>query len=66
MALGSWNGSSFSKARVDSADSGSHEEASLFCTSASLAAKLAAPAATSSHTTRTIHLVTRPVSVPAS
>ena len=49
MALGSWNGASRSRARVDSADSGSHEEASLFWTSASLAANPADPAITSSH-----------------
>ncbi len=65
MALGSWKGPSFSKARVDSAESGNQEEASLFWTSASLAAKPAAPTASSSHTTRTTHLVTRPVKVPA-
>ena len=66
IALGSMKGSSFANARVDSADSGSHEDASLFCTSASLEAKNPEPMAVKIQTARTTHLVTRPVSVPAS
>ena len=50
---------------MDSALAGSQDEASLFWTSVSLAAKLPATTKTTSQTASTIHLVTRPVSLPA-
>ncbi len=65
MALGSWNGSSFSSARVDSALDGSQDEASLFWTSASLEPKEPRPATAINQKPSTIHLVTGPVSLPA-
>ena len=65
MALGSWNGSIFSRARVDSALPGSHEEASLFWTSVSLPAKLPRTPTAMIQKASTIHLVTGPVSLPA-
>ena len=65
MAFGFWKGFSLSSARVDSALAGSQEDASLFWTSVSLAANPPATTRITSQTARTIHLVTRPVSLPA-
>ena len=65
MAFGSWNGSIFSMARVDSALPGSHEEASLFWTSVSLPAKIPRTTNAPIQNASTIHLVTGLVSLPA-
>ena len=65
MSLGLTVSESWSTTLVDSADPGSHEDASLFWTSMSLALSPPRPKASPSQTTRTIHLVTRPVSLPA-
>ncbi len=50
---------------MDSALAGSHEEASLFWTSVSLAANPEATTKMATQAARTIHLVTLPVSLPA-
>ena len=50
---------------VDSAVAGSHEEASLFWTSASLEENEPSPATAINQKPRTSHLVTGPVSLPA-
>ena len=65
MAFGSWNGSIFFRACVDSALPGSQDAASLFCTSVSFPAKLPRMPTARIQNTSTIHLVTRPVSLPA-
>src|SRR4051794_33168452 len=51
--------------RVDSAELGSHDEASLFLTSLSLAPREDSPTVAARIPTRTSHLVTGPVSLPA-
>ena len=65
MSLGSTVPVSSSTTLVDSADSGSHDEASLFCTSMSLALNPLMMTMSTIAATRTIHLVIRPVSFPA-
>ena len=65
MSLGSTVEESSSSTLVDSADSGSHEEASLFWTSTSLVEKAPITAKRTSAPTSTTHLVTRPVRAPA-
>ena len=65
MSLGSTVSESSSSTFVDSADSGSQEEASLFWTSSSLLENMAMIAVMDSTAMRTIHLVTRPVRAPA-
>src|SRR3954447_4173871 len=65
MESGSWNGASFSKARVDSAVAGSQDEASLFWTSVSFEAKAPATPTVRIQKASTTHFVTRPVSFPA-
>ncbi len=65
MSLGSTVPDSSSTTLVDSAEAGSHDEASLFWTSTSLAFRLLIPPAITSAATTTIHFVTRPVSRPA-
>src|SRR4051812_10726275 len=65
MSFSSENGASSASAFVDSAVSGSQDEASLFWTSVSFAAKPDATATISSQATRTSHFVRGPVSFPA-
>ena len=65
MELGSWKGSSFSSAFVDSALAGNQEDASLLTTSVSLAANVLDTTTITSQKARTNHLVTRPVRRPA-
>src|SRR4051795_6248079 len=65
MSLGSWNGASSSSALVDSALAGSHDDASLSCTSVSFCANIPAARKTTTQAARTIHLVTGEVSFPA-
>src|SRR5438094_6730510 len=65
MSLGSWKGVSFSRALVDSALPGSQEDASLFWTSVSLPANPPSTPTATSQNSRTNHLVTLPVSLPA-
>jgi hypothetical protein len=65
MSLGLTASESSPTTLVDSADSGSHDDASLFWTSMSLALSGMAMAKSAIHPRRTIHLVTRPVSLPA-
>ena len=65
MSLGSTVSESSSRTLVDSADPGSHEDASLFWTSASLAEKPAMMTVMPRTTARTTHLLVRPVSDPA-
>ena len=65
MLLGSTVSESSSETLVDSADSGSQVDASLFWTSASLDDRLPAPMTMTIQAARTIHLVTGPVSLPA-
>ena len=65
IEFGSWNGSSFSSARVDSALAGSQDAASLFWTSASFEENAPRPTKATSQAASTIHLVTGPVSLPA-
>ena len=63
--VGSWNVSSLSSALADSALAGSHEEASLFCTSVSFEANIPATPKTATQAMSTIHLVMGEVSFPA-
>ncbi len=65
MSLGSTVPVSSSTTLVDSADSGSQDDASLFWTSISLALNPLMMTMSTIAATRTIHLVTRPVSFPA-
>src|SRR3954453_4002692 len=65
MSFSSWKGASLSSALVDSALDGSQDAASLFWTSVSLDANPLATTRIRIETGRTIHLVTRPVSLPA-
>ncbi len=65
MSLGSMLSDSSSRTFVDSAEAGSHDDASLFCTSTSLGLSGASRNARSTTAAATIHLVTGPVSFPA-
>jgi hypothetical protein len=65
IEFGSWNGSRASRARVDSASPGNHDDASLFWTSMSFDANPDATTITTTQNARTTHLVTRPVNDPA-
>src|SRR5665809_145883 len=65
MSFGSTVSESSSSTLVDSAEAGSQDDASLFWTSMSLAENVDITPAMSSATTTTIHLVTRPVNLPA-
>src|SRR3954451_11565197 len=65
MSLGSWNGLSSSSALVDSALPGSQDDASLSWTSVSFWANPPEMPRITTQATRTIHLVTREVSLPA-
>ena len=65
MSLGSTVSESSSRTSVDSADSGSQDEASLFWTSISFELSAPTVASRTNQTPRTIHLVMRPVSLPA-
>src|SRR5688500_12225093 len=65
MSLGSTVPESSSSTWVDSAESGSQLEASLFWTSTSVAENVDITPAISSVVTTTIHLVTGPVNLPA-
>ena len=62
MSFSSWNGASSSSAFVDSALAGSHEEASLSCTSVSFEANIPATPKTATQAMSTIHLVMGEVS----
>ena len=65
MSLGLISFESWSDTRVDSADEGTHEDCSLFLTSASLPPRAPMTTVSSTMTASTIHLVTGPVSFPA-
>src|SRR3954453_8910426 len=65
MSLGLWKGLSSSSALVDSALPGSHDDASLSCTSVSFWANPPERPKTTSQATSTIHVVTGEVSLPA-
>src|SRR3954453_231459 len=65
MAFWSWKGAILFSALVDSALPGSHEDASLFWTSASLPANVPSPTNATSQKPRTSHWATLPVSLPA-
>ncbi len=66
ISFGSMMARASSSTFVDSAEQGSQEDASLFWTSVSFWAKwLPTMKARIQNATRTIHLVTRPVSLPA-
>ena len=65
MSLGSTAADSSSSTLVDSAEAGSQDEASLFWTEVSLVEKKPMMTVITRTATRTIHLVTRPVSEPA-
>jgi len=65
MSLGSTVSDSSSSTLVDSADSGSQDEASLFWTEVSLEEKNPMRTVRPSTAARTIHLVTLPVNEPA-
>ena len=65
MSLGLTASESSSTTLVDSADPGSHDAASLFWTSMSLALSGMAMPRSTIQATRTIHFVMRPVSLPA-
>src|SRR6476659_1152683 len=66
MSFWLWNGASLLSALVDSAVFGSHDEASLFWTSVSFDAnRLQAPRPMTITAAATNHLVTGPVSFPA-
>src|SRR4051812_23750737 len=65
MSLGLTSPESWSATRVDSAEDGTHEDCSLFLTSASLVPSEAITPVSRMTATRTTHLVTGPVSFPA-
>src|SRR5689334_3967817 len=65
MSFWSWNGASLSSAFVDSALAGSHDDAWLSWTPASLLATEPAASSMMTQNPRTNHFVTRPVSFPA-
>src|SRR4051812_1060016 len=65
MSLGLTSLDSWSATRVDSADEGTHEDCSLFLTSASLLPRPPITMVNRTTATRTTHLVTGEVSFPA-